>query len=408
MAPVAYIVEAVRTAGGRKNGRLRDWEPADLAGEVLKELVRRSGINPADIDDVILGCVDEVGSQSMNIGRTAVLAAGLPESVPGTTVNRMCGSSQQAVHFAAQAVMSGVQDIVIACGVENMTKVPINAAENDGHAAGHGRHADAKGVQARYGKGIEFSQFTAAELVASKYGVSRAEIDSFAAASHSKALNATKNGYFKREILPIKGSDPKTGAEVIHDTDEGIRAGTTVEALAKLPALKKGGIITAGSASQICDGAAGILICNEAGLKKLGKNARPRAKIHTLALAGTDPVVMLHGPIPATQNALKKAGLSIKDIDLYEINEAFGSIPLAWAKEVGADINKLNVNGGAQALGHPLGATGCKIMTTLLYELERRNGRFGLQAICEGGGTANCTIIERIPEADAKKIIAKL
>ncbi|KXS15223.1 acetyl-CoA acetyltransferase [Gonapodya prolifera JEL478] len=408
MVHTAYIVEAVRTAGGRKNGRLAKWQPSDLAGEVLKELVRRTGVNPEDIDDVILGCVSQVGSQSGNLGRNAVLAAGLPESVPGTTVDRQCGSSQQAVHFAAQAVMSGVQDIVIACGVEVMSRVPIGASVVDGLKNGHGRAEDALGLKERYGEDVAFSQFEGAELVAERFKVSRSEIDAFAAASHAKALSATKRGLFKKEILPVKGFDPKTGKEVVHDTDEGIRPETTVETLAKLPTLKKGGIMTAGSASQICDGAAGILIVNEAGLKKLGKSVRPRAKIHTLALAGSDPIMMLAGPIPATKNALKRAGLSIHDMDLYEVNEAFGSVPLAWAKEVGASLDKLNVNGGAQALGHPLGATGCKIMTTLLYELERRGGKYGLQAICEGGGTANATIIEIIPEAEGKKIASKL
>ncbi|KAJ1561149.1 hypothetical protein HK405_004782 [Cladochytrium tenue] len=408
MVHTAYIVEAVRTAGGRRNGRLSKWEPADLAGEVLKELVRRTQVDPALIDDVICGCVSQVGAQAGNIGRMAVLAAGLPESVPGTTVDRQCGSSQQAVHFAAQAVMSGTQDIVIACGVESMTKVPIGASVIDGLKNGHGRTEDSKGIKSRYGENIQFSQFEGAELVAQKYNVGRSEIEAFAAASHAKAVVATKNGYFKSQILPLQGVDPKTGAAVLHDTDEGIRPGTTVEALSKLPVLKPGGVMTAGSASQICDGAAGIMIVNEAGLKKLGKNVRARAKIISLALAGTDPVMMLAGPIPATHTVLKRSGLKIEEIDLYEVNEAFGSVPLAWAKEIGADLNKLNVNGGAMALGHPLGGTGAKIMTTLLYELERRGGRYGLQAICEGGGTANATIIERIPEAESARLRARL
>ncbi|KAI9329386.1 acetyl-CoA C-acyltransferase [Zopfochytrium polystomum] len=408
MVYTAYIVEAVRTAGGRKNGRLSKWEPADLAGEVLKELVRRTQMDPALIDDVICGCVSQVGAQSSNIGRMAVLAAGLPESVPGTTVDRQCGSSQQAVHFAAQAVMSGTQDIVVACGVEVMSKVPIGASVVDGLKGGHGRPEDSQGVKQRYGADIQFSQFEGAELVAKRYGVSRGEIEAFAAASHAKAVAATAAGKFKAEIVPVRGVDPKTGEAVVHAADEGIRAGTTVETLAKLPTLKPGGVMTAGSASQICDGAAAILIVNENGLRKLPKSVRARAKIHTLALAGSDPVMMLDGPIPATRTALKRAGLSIKDMDIYEVNEAFGSVPLAWAKEVGADLSKLNVNGGAMALGHPLGGTGAKIMTTLLYELERRGGRYGLQAICEGGGTANATIIERIPESESAKLRAKL
>ncbi|KAJ3334658.1 hypothetical protein HDU93_007582, partial [Gonapodya sp. JEL0774] len=349
MVHTAYIVEAVRTAGecGRKNGRLSKWQPSDLAAEVLKELVRRTGVDPKDIDDVVLGCVSQIGSQSGNLGRMAVLAAGFPESVPGTTVDRQCGSSQQAVHFAAQAVMSGTQDIVIACGVEMMSLVPIGASVVDGLKNGRGRSEDSLNIKSRYGQSIQFSQFEGAEIVAETYNVTRDEIDSFAAASHAKAWSATKRGLFKAEIVPVQGVD-KAGKPVVHDQDEGIRPETTVATLSKLPTLKKGGRMTAGSASQICDGAAGVFICNEAGLKKLGKGVRPRAKIHTLALAGSDPIMMLAGPIPATQNVLRRAGLSIHDIDLYEVNEAFGSVPLAWAKEVGASLDKLNVNGGAQ------------------------------------------------------------
>lgn len=388
----AYIVEAVRTAGGRRGGVLSDWHPADLGAVVVDELVKRTKIDPAQIDDVIFGCVSQIGAQSANLGRGVVLSSSLPESVPGTTVDRQCGSSQQAIHFAAQAVMSGTQDCVIAGGVEVMSLCPIGSNVMDGMAAGRGMPSG-KGIQERY-PGVVFSQFEGAEIVAEKFGITREEMEQLAVLSHSRAVEATNNGYFQREIVPVKGFDKKKNVEVNHVKDEGIRPGTNLQGLSKLPTLKEGGVVTAGTASQICDGAAAMLICNENGLKKLG--LKPRAKIIALALAGDDPVMMLAGPIPATRNVLKRAGMSINDIDLYEVNEAFASVPLAWAKEIGADINKLNVNGGAMALGHPLGGTGAKIMTTLLHELERRGLRFGLQAICEGGGTANATIIEII------------
>ena len=388
----AYIVSAVRTAGGKKNGRLSKWHPADLGAQVLDELVRDTGIDSADVDDVIFGCVDQVGAQSGNIGRNAVLASSLPESVPGTSVDRQCGSSQQAIHFAAQAVMSGTQDVVIAGGVEVMSLVPIGASVKDGYDAGHGFPFNAEGIEKRY-PGVFFSQFTGAELVAKKWNLTRDILDNYAYNSHLKAKNATDLSYFDKEILPVKGKNDN-GDDSMVISDEGIRYDCSVEGLSGLNSVSEGGVITAGNASQITDGAAAVMICNDAGLKKIKKD--PRAIIRSISVVGDDPVYMLTGPIPASKLALKTAGLSINDIDLYEVNEAFAPVPLAWAKELDADHAKLNVNGGAIALGHPLGATGAKLMTTLLHELERREGKYALQAICEGGGTANATIFERL------------
>jgi len=388
----AYIVSAVRTAGGKKNGRLSKWHPADLGAQVLDELVRDTDIDPADVDDVIFGCVDQVGAQSGNIGRNAVLASSLPESVPGTSVDRQCGSSQQAIHFAAQAVMSGTQDVVIAGGVEVMSLVPIGASVKDGYDAGHGFPFNAEGIEKRY-PGVFFSQFTGAELVAKKWNLTRDILDNYAYNSHLKAKNATDLSYFDKEILPVKGKNDN-GDDSMVMSDEGIRYDCSVEGLSGLNSVSEGGVITAGNASQITDGAAAVMICNDAGLKKIKKD--PRAIIRSISVVGDDPVYMLTGPIPASKLALKTAGLSINDIDLYEVNEAFAPVPLAWAKELDADHAKLNVNGGAIALGHPLGATGAKLMTTLLHELERREGKYALQAICEGGGTANATIFERL------------
>ena len=388
----AYIVSAVRTAGGKKNGRLSKWHPADLGAQVLDELVRDTGIDPADVDDVIFGCVDQVGAQSGNIGRNAVLASSLPESVPGTSVDRQCGSSQQAIHFAAQAVMSGTQDVVIAGGVEVMSLVPIGASVKDGYDAGHGFPFNAEGIEKRY-PGVFFSQFTGAELVAKKWNLTRDILDNYAYNSHLKAKNATDLSYFDKEILPVKGKNDN-GDDSMVISDEGIRYDCSVEGLSGLNSVSEGGVITAGNASQITDGAAAVMICNDAGLKKIKKD--PRAIIRSISVVGDDPVYMLTGPIPASKLALKTAGLSINDIDLYEVNEAFAPVPLAWAKELDADHAKLNVNGGAIALGHPLGATGAKLMTTLLHELERREGKYALQAICEGGGTVNATIFERL------------
>ncbi|MDA8999003.1 acetyl-CoA C-acyltransferase [Gammaproteobacteria bacterium] len=388
MAEKAYIVSAVRTPGGKKNGSLSDWHPADMGAAVLDELVKQTGVDPKDIDDVIFGCVDQVGAQAGNLARNAVLASSLPESVPGTTIDRQCGSSQQALHFAAQAVMSGTQDIVIAGGVEVMSIVPIGASITDGMKAEHGFPFNAKGIEKRY-PGIFFSQFTGAELVADKWNLSRSDLDSFALESHIKAANASKADLFKSEILPLEGNK---GSMVI--SDEGIRYDASIEGLSGLNSVIEGGVITAGNASQITDGASAIMICNDKGLKKIKTN--PRALIKTITVVGDDPVFMLTGPIPASKLALKQSNLNIDEIDLYEVNEAFAPVPMAWAIELNADKNKLNVNGGAIALGHPLGATGTKLMTTMLHELERRKGRYALQAICEGGGTANATIIERI------------
>ncbi|MDB4157128.1 acetyl-CoA C-acyltransferase [Gammaproteobacteria bacterium] len=388
MAKKAYIVSAVRTPGGKKNGSLSDWHPADMGAAVLDELVKQTGVDPKDIDDVIFGCVDQVGAQAGNLARNAVLASSLPESVPGTTIDRQCGSSQQALHFAAQAVMSGTQDIVIAGGVEVMSIVPIGASITDGMKAEHGFPFNAKGIEKRY-PGIFFSQFTGAELVADKWNLSRSDLDSFALESHIKAANASKADLFKSEILPLEGNK---GSMVI--SDEGIRYDASIEGLSGLNSVIEGGVITAGNASQITDGASAIMICNDEGLKKIKTN--PRALIKTITVVGDDPVFMLTGPIPASKLALKQSNLNIDEIDLYEVNEAFAPVPMAWAIELNADKNKLNVNGGAIALGHPLGATGTKLMTTMLHELERRKGRYALQAICEGGGTANATIIERI------------
>jgi len=394
----AYIVEAVRTPGGRRNGLLSNLHPADLGAVVVNAILDRTKIDPAQIDDVIFGCVSQFGAQAGNLARNVVLASKLPESVPGTTVDRQCGSSQQAIHFAAQAVMSGTQDVVIAGGVEVMSLVPIGSNVVDGVKAGRGSPMS-QNINDRYpGVGM-FSQFEGAELVAKKWDVTRDEMEAMAVESHRRAAEATAKGHFKREVVPVMGADPKTGKPVLVEKDEGIRP-TKREEIAKLKTLKAGGRITAAVASQITDGAAAVLICNENGLKRLG--LKPRARIVSLALAGDDPVMMLSAPIPATRRVLANAKLTMDQIDLYEVNEAFASVPLAWKKELKADGNKLNVNGGAMALGHPLGATGAKLMTTLLHELERRGGRYGLQAICEGGGTANATIIEIVKDVQPR------
>ena len=392
MSNNAYIVSAVRTPGGKKNGSLSLWHPADLGAKVLDELVSQTGIDPALIDDVIFGCVDQVGAQSGNVARNAILASSLPESVPGTSVDRQCGSSQQAIHFAIQAVMSGTQDVVIGGGVEIMSMVPIGASIKDGYEAGHGLPFDSEGMKTRY-PGIFFSQFTGAELMAEKWNLSRQDLDNFALSSHQKAMLAVERKYFDREILPIQAKNAEGKSDMIF-VDEGIRYDASFEALAGLKTVTEGGVITAGNASQITDGAAAVMVCNDAGLKKIKTD--PRARIVAISVVGDDPIMMLGGPIPASHKVLNAAGLNIDDIDLYEVNEAFAPVPLSWAIELKADKDKLNVNGGAMALGHPLGATGAKLMTTLLHELERRDAKYGLQAICEGGGTANATIIERI------------
>lgn len=387
----AFIVGAARTAGGRKGGRLSGIDPNDLGGRALDGLVEKVGVDPAAVEDVIFGCVSQVGAQAGNIGRSAVLSSSFPESVPGTSVDRQCGSGQQAIHFAAQGVLSGTQDLVIGGGVESMTKVPIGANIVDGLKQGHGHPWEGAKMAARY-PGVKFSQFTGAELLAKKHNLTRDELDEFAYRSHVRATAATKEGKFKGEIIPLEVEIE--GKTQTHDVDEGIRFDASLEKMKTLNALAEGGMITAASSSQICDGAAAVLLASEAAVKT--HNLTPRARIHTMTVVGSDPVIMLEGPIPAAQLALKKSGLKIEDIDVYEINEAFAPVPVSWYKALGADPDKLNVNGGAMALGHPLGATGAKLMTTLLNELERRNGRYGLLAICEGGGTANCTIIERI------------
>ncbi|RPG39022.1 MAG: acetyl-CoA C-acyltransferase [Gammaproteobacteria bacterium TMED236] len=392
MANNAYIVSAVRTAGGKKNGSLSQWHPADLGAKVLDELVHQSGIDPELIDDVIFGCVDQVGAQSGNVARNAILASSLPESVPGTSVDRQCGSSQQAIHFAIQAVMSGTQDVVIGGGVEVMSMVPIGASITAGYEAGHGLPFDSDGMKERY-PGIFFSQFTGAELMAEKWNLSREDLDKFALSSHQKAAAAVEGKYFDREILPIQAKNAEGKTDIVFN-DEGIRYDASFEALSGLNPVTEGGVITAGNASQITDGAAALMICNDEGLKKV--KADPRARIVGISVVGDDPIMMLGGPIPASHKVLKATNLNINDVDIYEVNEAFAPVPLSWAIELKADMARLNVNGGAMALGHPLGATGAKLMTTMLHELERTNGRYGLQAICEGGGTANATIIERI------------
>ena len=392
MAEKAYIVEAVRTAGGKRDGRLSLWHPADLGAKVLDELVTRLDMDPALVDDVVFGCVDQVGAQSGNVARNAILSSSFPESVPGTSVDRQCGSSQQAIHFAIQAVMSGTQDIVIGGGVEVMSMVPIGAAVKDGYDAGHGLPFDSEGMKERY-PGVFFSQFTGAELVADKWNLSREDLDKFALESHQKAAHATESKYFDREILPVEGRNAE-GMNDLVMADEGIRFDASLDKLAGLNPVTEGGVITAGNASQITDGAAAVMVCNDAGLKKI--QANPRAEIVSISVVGDDPVFMLTGPIPASIQALKTANLTIDDMDLYEVNEAFAPVPLAWAEDLKADRSKLNVNGGAMALGHPLGATGAKLMTTLLHEMERRESTYGLQAICEGGGTANATILKII------------
>ncbi|KWR87866.1 acetyl-CoA C-acetyltransferase [Cupriavidus sp. IDO] len=389
----AFIVAAARTAGGRRNGRLSGWHPVDLAGQVLNALLDRADADPMLVEDVILGCVGQAGEQSNNIARNAVLASRLPESVPATSVDRQCGSSQQAIHFAAQAVMSGTMDVVIAAGVESMSRVPMGLPSSLPFKHGFGTYVS-PAVQARY-PGVEFSQFTGAEMIARKYGLSREMLDAYAFESHQRAIAATKAGLFDSEIVPVDVRTAEGGANgEMHRVDEGIRFDATLEGIASVNPIQEGGCVTAASASQICDGATGILVVNERGLKTLG--VKPLARIHHLSVIGHDPVIMLEAPIPATQHALKKAGLSIDDIDLFEVNEAFAPVPLAWLRETGADPARLNVNGGAIALGHPLGASGTKLMTTLVHALHQRGKRYGLQTMCEGGGMANVTIVERL------------
>ena len=391
----AYIVAATRTAGGKRGGKLSGWHPADLAAQVLDELVRRSQADPAQVEDVIMGCVSQVGQQATNVARNAVLASSLPESVPGTTVDRQCGSSQQALHFAAQAVMSGSMDMVIAAGVESMSRVPMGTPNALPAKAGLGVYMS-PAMQRRY-PGVEFSQFMGAEMMAGKYGLTKDQLDAYALQSHERAVQAAREGRFDRETLAVQARSAEGGAEgegQPHTVDEGIRFNATLEGIAGVKTIREGGCVTAATASQICDGASGVMVVSERGLKALG--VQPLARIHHMSLLGHDPVIMLEAPIPATQAALKKAGMRISDIDLYEVNEAFAPVPLAWLQATGADPARLNVNGGAIALGHPLGASGTKLMATLVHALHARGGRYGLQTMCEGGGMANVTIIERL------------
>lgn len=389
----AYIVGAVRSAGGRKNGRLSKIHPIDLGAMVVDALVEKSGVVVDEIDDLIFGCVSQVGAQSSNIARNVCLSSVLGEAVPGTTVDRQCGSGQQAMHFAAQAVLSGTQDIVIAGGVESMSQVPIGANIVDGFKAEHGLPYGER-LSERY-PGVQFNQFVGAEMLAKKYELTPEELNEFALDSHLKAKQAVEEGRFHDEIVPIE-VELEDGTREKHIQDEGIRMDATIGAISGLEPMQEGGVLTAANASQICDGAAAVMIVNGETCKRLG--LKPLARIVAMSVIGSDPVIMLEGPIPATRKVLEKADMSMDDIDLFEVNEAFGSVPLSWAKALDADKSKLNVNGGAQALGHPLGGTGAKLMTTMIHELHRTGKRYGLLAICEGGGTANGTIIERVEE----------
>jgi acetyl-CoA C-acetyltransferase len=380
----AYIVDAVRTPVGKRGGGLSAVHPADLGAAALTALMDRTGVDPAAVEDVVFGCVDAIGPQAGDIARTCWLAAGLPEEVPGTTIDRQCGSSQQALHFAAQAVLSGTSDVVVAGGVQNMSMIPITAAMQAGVQYGFDDpFSGSTGWRARYGD-EEVSQFRAAEMIAAKWAISREDMERFALQSHERAITAIDEGRFDTQIVPLAGVT----------VDEGPRRGTSLEKMAGLPTLSEGGRLTAAVASQISDAAAALLVVNERGLETHG--LRPRARIHHLSVRGADPVWMLTAPIPATEYALAKTGLTLDQIDLIEINEAFASVVLAWLADSGADPARVNVNGGAIALGHPLGATGARLMTTLVNELERTGGRYGLQTMCEGGGQANVTIIEHL------------
>jgi acetyl-CoA C-acetyltransferase len=388
----AYIVEALRTAGGKRGGALKDWHPADMGAAVLDALVEKSGIDPAAVEDVIVGCVSQVGEQSFHIGRNMVMASRLPDSVPAVSIDRQCGSSQQSLHFAAQAVMSGTQDVVIAAGVESMTRVPMGTPVFLPLQAGIGTGPWPQSIKDRYGV-TEFSQFTGAEMIAANYGFTREQLDTYALGSHRKAAEATEAGAFDSEIVPLAILDAD-GNESFHVRDEGVRFDASMEGLGNLKTLKPDGVVTAGNASQICDGASGLLVVSERALKDHG--LKPLARIVNLTVTAGDPVIMLMEPIPATRRALERSGRSVGDIDLYEVNEAFAPVPLAWLKEIGGDPERLNVNGGAIALGHPLGASGAKLMATLVHALHARGKRFGLQTMCEGGGIANVTIVEAL------------
>jgi len=384
----AYIVEAVRTPGGRaRKGGLIGVHPADLGATVLNALVERTGVDPATIEDVIVGCVTQAGEQAFAFGRNLVLASKLPDSVPAVTIDRQCGSSQQALHFAAQAIMSGTQDVVIAAGCESMTRVPMGSNFALHAQAGIGTGPWSKAIRDRYSV-AEFSQFHGAQAIADKYGFSRENMDAYALASHAKAAAAIDSGAFKAEVVPVETPEGR------FDTDDGVRRGGTMAAMASVKTLEEGGTITAANASQMTDGASGVLVVGEAALKRF--NLTPLARVVNLTVTAGDPVIMLEEPIPATRKALARAGMTLDQIDLFEVNEAFAAIPMAWLKALGADPEKLNVNGGAIALGHPLGASGTKLMATLIHALKARGKRYGLQTMCEGGGIANVTIVEAL------------
>ncbi len=387
----AYIVDAVRTAGGRRGGRLAGVHPVDLAAHSLDALMERTGVDPNAIDDVVMGCVSQAGQQAMQVGRNAVLASKhLPQSTPAVTIDRQCGSSQQAIQFAAQAVMSGTQDAVIAAGIESMSRVPMGSNITLHMKEGLGNYKS-PGLEEKY-PGIMFSQFMGAEMIVQKHGFDKGDLDQFALESHQKAIAATESGAFNNEIVPITIETPE--GEDQHTVDEGIRFDATLESISSVKLLSEEGTITAASASQICDGSSGVLVVSEEFLK--AHNLTPLARIHNLTVTAGDPVIMLEEPLFATDKALERAGLKIDDIDLYEVNEAFAPVPLAWLKHTGADPEKLNVNGGAIALGHPLGASGTKLMATLVHGLKARGKKYGLQTMCEGGGVANVTIVESL------------
>ena len=386
----AYIVAALRTAGGKRGGRLSGWHPADLSAQVINALVDQTGADPARVDDVIWGCVSQVGQQASNIARNAVLSSVLPESVPGTSVDRQCGSSQQALHFAAQAVMSGSMDVVIAGGVESMSRVPMFSPNHLAEKAGLGGYGGEQ-MAIRY-PGVVFSQFAGAEQMARQYALSRDDLDAYALQSHQRAAQA--RAHWADQIVPVQARSMDAGPlGEPHTQDEGVRANATMEGIASVKLLQDGGVISAANASQICDGASGVMVVNERGLQALG--VQPLARVHHMSVLGHDPVIMLEAPIPATQRALQKTGLRLQDIDRYEVNEAFASVALAWQKALDADPARLNAEGGAIALGHPLGASGTRLATTLVHALRRTGGRYGLQTMCEGGGMANVTVFER-------------
>ncbi len=389
----AFIVAALRTAGGKRKGNLSGWHPVDLAGRLIDGLLDHTGIDPAAVEDVLMGCVSQVGEQSTNVARNAVRSSRLPESVPGTSIDRQCGSSQQALHFAAQAVMSGTMDCVIAAGVESMSRVPMFTPSDLPRSNGMGHYMGPE-IQCRY-PGVEFSQFMGAEMLAKKFGLGKDQLDAFALGSHRRAAQASQAGLFAKEILPVPVRRlDGSAADQLHQKDEGIRFDASLEGIASVKLIQEGGVISAANASQIADGASGVMVVSERGLNALGLT--PLARIHHMSVLGYDPVVMLDAPLPATLAALKKTGLRASDIDAFEVNEAFACVPLAWLQASDADPARMNAFGGAIALGHPLGASGTRLMTTLLNVLDQRRGRFGLQTMCEGGGMANVTIVERL------------